>query len=59
MNEWDIPSFYPDRLATTISTCVYGGSGISDPAHTLFIWRTARLSTATGMTVGFYCGTRS
>jgi hypothetical protein len=53
VTDWGIPSLHPDCLATIIPTHGYGGGVVSDPAHTLFIWRTARLSTARGMTVGF------
>jgi hypothetical protein len=53
MTDWGIPSLHLDRLATIIPTHVYAGGTVDDPAKTLFIWRTTRLSTARGMTVGF------
>lgn len=49
-----MPQLKADRLATSIPASVYGGGTVDDPASTLFIWRTASLSKATGMTVGFY-----
>ena len=51
---WDIPSLRPDRLATTNPVQTYSGGTVSDPASTLFIWRTASLAKANGMVVGFY-----
>lgn len=51
---WDIPELRHDRLAVTLPTRVYAGGAIVDPEQMLFIWRTASLSKARGMVVGFY-----
>jgi hypothetical protein len=51
---WDIPELRHDRLATTIPTRVYGGGVVFDPAHSLFIFRTASLAKARGCVMGFY-----
>lgn len=54
MNEWGIPSLRADRLSTLVPIQTYAGNPVSDSAHTLFIWRTASLSKARGMVLGFY-----
>lgn len=54
VSDWGIPSLHPDRLATTIPIYTYAGGLVSDPAHTVFIWRTGSLSKARGMVLGFY-----
>lgn len=54
MNIWGIPSLRPDRLSVCVPERVYAGGAVRDPAQTLFLWRTAALSQAQGMTVGFY-----
>jgi hypothetical protein len=59
MTDWGIPELDPHRLATVIPTTVYGGDPVSDPEHSVFIWRTASLKKASGMVLGFYvCDTR-
>lgn len=55
MTNWGIPELRLDRLSLLVPTRVYAGGVVSDPTRTLFIWRTASLSTARGMTVGFLC----
>jgi hypothetical protein len=54
MTDWGIPSLREDKLSTSIPTSTYAGGTVSDPAYTLFIWRTAALSTARGYVIGFY-----
>jgi hypothetical protein len=51
---WGIPFLHPDRLATTIPTRVYAGGPVDTSAHSVFVWRTAGLSKARGMVLGFY-----
>jgi Domain of unknown function (DUF4417) len=54
MMDWGIPSLRADRLSSSIPTQVYARTPVSDPARTLFLWRTASLTEARGMTVAFY-----
>lgn len=51
---WGIPTLREDRLSALVPTTVYAGGPVSDPAHSLFLWRTYSLTRARGMTVGFY-----
>jgi hypothetical protein len=54
MSEWGLPQLRADRLATIIPAQVYGGGPVAEPATMLFIWHTASLNKARGMTVAFY-----
>jgi hypothetical protein len=53
---WEIPILREDKLATVIPISTYASGPVSDPEHTLFMWRIASLSKARGMTVGFFVG---
>src|SRR4051794_34118181 len=53
-NTWGIPELQHDKLATQIPACTFGGGVVTDPEHTLVIFRTASLSKARGCVVGFY-----
>jgi hypothetical protein len=54
MTAWGIPSLRADRLSPVVPSCTYTGGTVSDPEHSLFIWRTASLSKARGCVLGFY-----
>jgi hypothetical protein len=52
--DWGIPELRSDRLSSLVPTQVYAGGPAGDPEWTLFLWRTASLTKARGMTVAFY-----
>src|SRR5262245_37269841 len=52
--DFGIPTLREDRLATVAPSSVYTGPPVVDAARTLFIWRSASLGRAEGMTLGFF-----
>lgn len=54
MTDFGIPCLRDDRLSSLVPTQIHTGGPVSDPAHTLFVWRTAALSKARGCIVAFY-----
>jgi hypothetical protein len=52
--DWGIPRLRSDRLATVIPSHVSTGGLVTNPAYTLFLWRTAALEKARDCTLAFY-----
>src|SRR5262245_10078833 len=54
MMNFEIPSLRADRLSTVIPSTVYDGGAVTDPEHTMIVWRSVGLSIASGMIVCSY-----